>query len=424
MHTADSIIRALTPLARHFASPDYDRAVDHLCGILPFNVHVYGVQHEHNGWKIPPKYRVIKALVKHAGRVIYDGTEHPLGLPCHVAPFQGTVDLDTLKQHCWYDHRFPDAIPYHFRYSYRPWERDWGFCVKQTWLDALEEGDYDIVIETEETEPELKILDFAVEGTSGIEFVFIAHLDHPGMANDDLAGCAVGVEVFQRLRERETRHTYRLLLVQEVIGSQFHLHAQGGRGRMREGLFLEMLGADVPLALQRASVAPTAMECAVRDSAGDLDVDFHEVAFRESAKNDEIVFEAYGIPTSAICRFPYPEYHSSKDDLAIISTTRLEESVRLLEAVIDWHEKDHYIRTLYEGVLCLSNPSINLYVDPGQPAFGDKLRNIGMHKLMENMSLLRDWTSVRVLCRTYGIDYASTLNYLERWCQQGFIELV
>jgi hypothetical protein len=75
-------------------------------------------------------------------------------------------------------------------------------------------------------------------------------------------------------------------------------------------------------------------------------------------------------------------------------------------------------------VLCLSNPSINLYVDPGQPAFGDKLRNIGMHKLMENMSLLRDWTSVRVLCRTYGIDYASTLNYLERWCQQGFIELV
>ncbi len=421
---AYDIVKALAPLSRQFASPDYDRAVSFLCEKLPFEVHVYGREQNHNGWMIPPKYRVTRATIVRNGRVLYDGLDHPLGVPCHVAPFSGTVDLETLKHHLWFDHRSPDSIPYHFRYSYRPWERDWGFCVTKQWLDTLEEGAYEVQIETEEGEPELKILDFAVEGTSGMEFVFIAHLDHPGMANDDLAGCAVGVEVFQRLRERRTRHAYRLLLVQEVIGSEIHLHARGGRGNMTEGLFLEMLGVDVPIAIQRAHTSPTAMECALKDSADALGIDYHEVAFRESAKNDEIVLEAYGVPTAAICRFPYPEYHSSRDNLSIIRPSRLDESVRLVESVIDWHEKDRYIRRRFKGVLCLSNPDIDLYVDPGQPAFGDARRNVAMHKLMENMSLLTGMSSVRVLCRTYGLDFDSTVDYLKRWESKGFIELV
>ncbi|MFO7739577.1 MAG: DUF4910 domain-containing protein [Desulfatiglandaceae bacterium] len=250
MSLAYKIIEDLVPLARHFASPDYDKSIEYLQKILPFKVHTFGPQDQHNGWIIPPKYTVKQALIMKDGQIIYDGKKHALSVVCHSLPFKGKVDLATLRKHLWFDHRYKDAIPYHFRYSYRPWERDWGFCVPRVLYDSLEEGEYEIDLEIDEDEPELKVIDYYIPGNSNVEFVFVAHLDHPGMANDDLAGCAVGVELFKSLSSQSTKYSYRLLLVQEIIGSQYYLNKF--RERAHEGVFLEMLGVDVPLSVQQS----------------------------------------------------------------------------------------------------------------------------------------------------------------------------
>ena len=424
MSTAYRITEVLAPLARHFASPDYDKAIDFLSKELPFVIHVFGPESEHNGWVIPPKYRVKEAKIRKDHKVIYDGLNHALAVPCHAASFHGFVDGATLKNHLWYDHRFPDALPYHFRFSYRPWERDWGFCVPKSFYDSIDEAKYEVHLEIEEGEKEIKVLEYTLAGDSGIEFVFVAHLDHPGMANDDLAGCAVGVELFQNLSRKQLRHTYRLLLVQEILGSELLLHARPNLRNTNEAVFLEMLGVDVPLVVQKSNKSPTAMEFALKECLQKKEIPFEVKAFRESVTNDEIVFESYGISTVSLCRFPYPEYHSSNDNISIIHKDKLQEAVDLLEDVVDWHEKDFYVEKLFTGVPCLANPEYNLYVDPGQTAFGEQETNVALHRFMEQLCLISGRQSARVLARRAGVPIEIARNYLERCQQKKLVHII
>ena len=420
MSLAYQIVKDLAPLARHFASPDYDQSIEYLQGILPFQVHVFGAQDQHNGWVIPPKYSVKKALIIKDGQVIYDGKKHALGVVCHSLPFKGKVDLDTLKQHLWFDQRFEDAIPYHFRNSYRPWNRDWGFCVPRSFYDSLEEGEYEIDLDIEEGEPELKVLDYHIPGKSDLEFVFVAHLDHPGMANDDVAGCAVGVELFQWLASQNPKYSYRLLLVQEIIGSQYYLNSY--KGNVHEGLFLEMLGVDVALSVQQSLNGGSMMETALQDAFQWTGLEQRFTGFRELAGNDEIVFETHGIPMPSLIRFPYPEYHTNLDNISIIHKEKLNEALDVCKHVVNRLESEIYIRKRFSGLLCLSNPDYNLYVDPGQPAFGNT-DAVPLRRLMEHMSLMDQGDFLGRLCDRFGLEQKDALEYLRRWEELGLVDI-
>lgn len=420
MGLAYQIIDDLAPLARHFASPDYDKSIEYLQQILPFQVHAFGPQDQHNGWVIPPKYNVKQALIKKNGQIVYDGKRHALAVVCHSLPFKGKVNREILRKHLWFDHRFEDAIPYHFRYSYRPWERDWGFCVPKTFYDSLKEGDYEIDLQIEEGKPELKVLDFHIQGMYDIEFVFVAHLDHPGMANDDLAGCAVGVELFKKLTTHSTKLSYRLLLVQEIIGSQYYLNKFPGVGH--EGLFLEMLGVDAPLSVQQSLNGDSMMETALKLAFQEAGLENRFEGFRQLAGNDEIVFETYGIPMPSLVRCPYPEYHCERDNITIIKESRLNEALDMLLRLVNRLEKETYINKKFNGLLCLSNPDYDLYVDPGQPAFG-KGGAGPLRKLMEHMSLMEKGDFLGRLCSRLGLDQGVALEYLRKWEKLGLVEI-
>lgn len=424
MSTAYKIVHQLAPLARHFNSPDFDKALDLLCQELPFQVLIFDQSHEHNGWVIPPHYQVTEAKIIYQGEIIYDGLHHPLAVPCHAASFQGKVDLATLRKHLFFDSRFSEAIPYHFRYSYRPWERDWGFCVPSLFYDSLEEGEYEIVLQVAEGKKELKVLTQTIGGSSGLEFAFIAHLDHPGMANDDLAGCAVGVELFQHLRKKNLKHTYHLFLVQEIIGSQLLLNSFPQFRNIQEAIFLEMLGVDQELALQRASTSPTANEIAIEMILSQKKMPFRVADFRKVICNDEIVFESFGIPTASLSRFPYPQYHSSLDSIDIINPTRLSESVQILLDLVDWHEKDLYFKKILPGLPCLSNPQFDLYVDPGQIAFAGNQGRPNLYPLMEEISLSQSPKSVAVLAQRLHLDIPPVCKYLRKCADKGVIKII
>ena len=57
--------------------------------------------------------------------------------------------------------------------------------------------------------------------------------------------------------------------------------------------------------------------------------------FESIIVNDEYVWENYGIPMVSFSRFPYPEYHSSKDSMEIIRKLRLNEAVEAVMGAID-----------------------------------------------------------------------------------------
>jgi aminopeptidase-like protein len=422
-----SILRELAPLNRVFCAPDYDRAIDALRRILPFEVCGYTQRDEVNGWAIPPRWEVKEAKILRGGRLIYDGLSHPLAVISLSAPFRGVMELEELRRHLHYDQRFDHAIPYHFRQQYRSWQRDWGFCVTRKFYDSLEPGKYEVILKTEESPGTLKVLSHKLQGLRPETFVFCAHLDHPGMANDDLAGCAVAVELFRRLAPRKLKFSYQLLLVPEITGSEYYLAKtyRPEEGRVLEGIFVEMLGTETELALQRSLGESSNLEKAVERALLRRGVSYRSGPFKGIVCNDECIWEAYSIPMASLSRFPYPQYHTHLDDLSIISERALEESLSVLQAAVEDLESTALVTKKFQGTLCLSHPQYDLYIDPGQPAFAtvppEEVRR--MRLLMDLLPTLRHPVTVRSLAERVALPESEVAAYLDRWRAKGLLEI-
>lgn len=423
------MIRELTPLNRVFSSRDYDRSIEYVQKMLPFRVLEYGPEDEINGWKIPPRWDVTEARITRGGELVYDGLSHALSVIVLSTSVDKTVTREELREHLFYDHRYADAVPYHFRQQYRSWERDWGFCVPKTLYDALEPGNYHVRIKTDEARGTLKLLEHTHAGRLPQTIVLMSHLDHPGMSNDGVAGCAVGVEVMRRLQARETKLSYTLLLHQEVIGSEYYLGwmEPGDRDRIMEGLFLEMLGSESQLALQNAPGTVTNIETALGNVLEDRSVPHRRGDYGDIVVNGEYIWHGYGIPVASLSRFPYPEYHTDRDNMSIISSEALEQSVDIVMAAIDELESTPVVVKQFTGNICTSNPAYDLYVDPGQPAFGTVASDAQLQKLralMERIPSLHRPISVRALAAEVGLEESIAGDYLRRWESKGLIELV
>ena len=422
------ILEELTPLNRAVCAIGYDQAVEALCEELPFRVIPVPQTTQHNGWAIPPSWDVAEAKILKDGQLIYDGAAHPLGVIALSAPFSGTVDLEELKKHLYYDHRNPESIPFHYRQQFRSWSRDWGFCMPKRIYDTLTPGSYEVLIRTIESPGTLKILEHTHKGATDYTIVLGGNLDHAGVANDGLAGCVVGLEVMRRLRNRATKFSYSLVLSPGIIGSELYLAQLDPprRAQLLEGVFLEMLGSDTPLALQDSRRPLISLLHALKASLDDLGLAYRTGPFESIIVNDEYVWENYGVPMLSLSRFPYPEYHSSLDSAARIRPDHLEEAVAALMGAIDRLESSPIVVRKFEGNICLSNPRYDLYVDYGQVALGDELseQRRKLRSLMDFIPALERPVSARAIAGHIGLPEADTLAYLRRWEEKGLIELL
>lgn len=424
-----TLLRDLTPLNRVICSRDMDATVAYLKERLPFQEHTYPADAPYNGWMIPPRWDVRRAQISHLGRVIYDGRHHPLAVISLSTSFEGTVDREELRRHLHYDHRYPDAIPFHFRQLFRSWQRDWGFCVPQTFYDELAEGDYEVIIETEEGPGTLKALTLDLPGRSSDTVVFGANLDHPGVANDGLSGVAVGIALFEALRQRRepARFGYRLVLAPGIMGNEYYLGHLPLEQRecLLEGVMLEMLGSSTELTLQFSRGQQSNLELALASVLETRDCRHRTGAFARWLINDEYIWEAYGIPMASLSRYPYPEYHCDRDSVERIRPERLEEAVAVLQEAVELLESGAVVRKRFTGNICLSHPDYDLYVDPGQVAFGDvpDERRQKLRRLMELVPTLTRPTGVALLAERVGLPVSTVEEYLGKWAQRGLVEL-
>lgn len=423
-----TILEELTPLNRVICSTDFDRTVERIRQLLPCEVFEYpAASEEHNGWVIPPKWDVMEATITKDGELVYDGTWHPLGVIALSAPFEGKVSLDVLKEHLHYDHRYSDSLTFHFRQLFRSWDRDWGFCVPKDLYDALGPGEYDVRIVTREASGVLKVLVGTHAGSLPHTIALCANLDHPGVANDGLAGVAVGVEVLRRLQDRQTKYTYKLVLAPGIIGTEYYLGrlALAERQRILECLCLWMLGSRTELALQDSQGSRSNIEHAMAGVMDDRGIPYRRGEFESIIINDEYLWEAYGIPTCSLSRFPYPEYHSSRDAASIMSEECLGEAVTIVLGAIEELEATPLVEKRFEGTICLSNPRYDLYVDPGQISFGERIgeEQRRLRMLQDHLPSLKSPETARSLALRFGLPEEAVVDYLRKWERKGLVRL-
>lgn len=418
-----SIIKDLELKNRNFCSTDYDDCLQYLSNLLPFKIFSYKTPYNH--WQIPPKWDLIRAEIWFKGECLYT-VDHPLKIIGLSRSFTGTLSKKELQSHLFYDHRDPNAIPYHFRQFYRPWERDWGFCVPQLFYDNLNEGDYEVIIEIEEGPGTLKVAEYTCEGMYPECYSFVAHLDHPGMANDDLAGVAVGVELFKRLSLLKTKFSYKLILLPEIIGSEFYLsHSVKDKNLHLSALFLEMLGSNTEFALQSSLGEKSMIEKGLETSLKKNSIPFRKGPFRSIICNDEPVWESHKVSMSSLSRFPYKEYHSSLDNLSIIDPQSLDQSVEILYETILFLEQLTLVEKKFSGTPCVSHPELNLYVDPGQRAFASmEAQNIQRKRALMDLIPCQDQKFyLEDLIEKTKLEFDEAYFYLKLWEKKGLLEV-
>ncbi|MBF0298308.1 MAG: DUF4910 domain-containing protein [Oligoflexia bacterium] len=423
------IIKDLAPLSRIFCSEEYDKSINYLCNLLSFKVYPYTKENEHNGWIIPSNWKLIDAQISSKGKLIYDGKHHPLAVPSHSTSVEGEFRLEELKKHLFYDHRNDEAIPYHFRYSYRPWERNWGFCLPKQLYENLTADKYFVVIKTEERTGTLNVLEYDKKGKLEDTYVFVAHLDHPGMANDDLSGCAVAINFFRAIQNIPTKYSYKLLIVPEIIGSEFYLNELhlNNDWKIKEGIFLESLGTNTPLALQSSNKGESIIEYEALTALQSLNVQFSSGPYASIIGNDEIVFESYGIPMCSLSRCPFPQYHSSLDNISIINIQALDESLKVLLEIFQRIETNKMISKKLNGFFCLANPQYDLYTDlkSASEAFANsEVDMIKFRNLMDFIPTIKNKISIKQLAKSVDLDESIVINYLQKWQEKKLIDII
>jgi aminopeptidase-like protein len=436
--TGESILeltRDLCEYATGVVAPDNERLFARIADELPINVLSYPSGSSHNGWVVPELWRVERATISRNGRELFDGTVDPLAVAAYSHSFSGELDLEELRPHLVTSERFPEAYVYHCMWQYRPWDADWALSVPYDLYRKVEAGSYRVELETSREPGEMLVAELELPGRSERTIVFNAHTCHPRMANDDFAGVAVLIRLFQWLQKRDLSYTYRLVLGPEHLGTVFYLRDQPEEALERFvcGVFSEMPGTSGPLTIASSFLGNQPVDRALANAARHCARAARFVPWRLGAGNDETVWEApgYEVPFVEVSRSedvlaPFPEYHTSRDRPELLDVRQLEEFAAVLRRMIEILEQNAVAYRRFDGLICLSNPEYGLYRERPDPAVAKELASDSEKWGYLADSLLRYFDgslTVLEIAEKHELSFEEVLAYVRRFEEKGLVTL-
>ena len=277
-------------------------------------------------WTIPKEWNVKKAyIITPSGKKICDFSKNNLHLVGYSVPFEGKLNLDELKKHLYTLPDKPNAIPYVTSY----FEEKWGFCLTKDQFDTLEDGIYEIVVNSTLFNGELNYGELLIKGKSEKEIFLSTYICHPSMANNELSGPTVVTFIAKWLQElSETDYSYRIIFIPETIGSITYLsrNYKDMKNKIFAGFNVTCIGDDRAYSYLPSRKGITISDLIAKHVLKWTDPNFIEYNWFDKG-SDERQYCAPGIdlPIASILRTKYgqyPEYHTSLDDLKNVVTPR------------------------------------------------------------------------------------------------------
>ena len=333
---------------------------------IPLELFRFASGDRYNGWVVPRNWRVKRAKLYRDGAEVFDGTAHTLGVGYYSRSFSGEIDWADLEPRLVSNPALPDAYMFHCMWQYRPWDADWRLSMPHRIRETLGPGRYRVDLETEYEDGEMLVAHSHKTGHSDRTIVFNSNNCHPHMANDGFAGTAVLIRLMQWLATRDTHYSYRLMIGPEHLGSVFYLRdlPVAEVERMVSGVFHEMPGTGGALKAASTFLGGQKIDRAFASVLRHHAAAHELVAWRCGAGNDETVWEApgYEVPFVELTRCedqfaPYREYHSSLDTADLMQPGQLEETLAVLQKVVEVLEDDVTVERRFDGLVCLSNPA-------------------------------------------------------------------
>jgi aminopeptidase-like protein len=336
-HELYELAAELYPVCRSITGEGLRRTLKRIGELVPLGLYEVPSGTQVLDWTVPAEWNIRDAWIATTdGRRVIDFSASNLHVVSYSRPVRGRVSRQALQAHLHSLPAHPDWIPY--RTSY--YADTWGFCVTERQRAALQEAEYDVCIDATLEPGHLTYGEVLLSGETSDEVLLSAHVCHPSLANDNLSGIATLVGVIRRLAQRRRRYTYRVLFAPGTIGALTWLAAhEADVHRIRHGLVVSCLGDNGPFTYKRSrrddAEIDRAVEHVLRHAAPT-----HSVRRFSPDGYDERQYcsPGFNLPVGRLTRTPngeYPEYHTSADNLDLISPESLAESVDILTAILE-----------------------------------------------------------------------------------------
>jgi len=301
-------------------------------------------------WTVPKEWNIRGGWIRRKnGETVIDFSNSNLHVLGYSLPIHLLVNRDELLEHIYTQPEQPDWIPYVTSY----YKERWGFCMTEHQKEQLTDEEYEVFIDSTLADGSLTYGELIVPGETDEEIFFSTYLCHPSMANNELSGpCLMTalIKYVQSLPKR--RYTYRFIIVPETIGSITYLsrNLKSMQQHVKAGFVLSCVGDDRTYSMVSTKYEDTLADRVLRNVLHYHYPDYIRYSFMKRASDERQYGSAgVGLPVCAFCRskyHEYPEYHTSADNLSVISPEGLQGSYDVMEKVINALEYNrHYQMT-------------------------------------------------------------------------------
>jgi aminopeptidase-like protein len=342
------LIENLYPLCRSITGQGIRETLARLLPLIPLEIRQIPSGSQVFDWSVPKEWNIRDAWVKDPyGNKVIDFTQSNLHVLNYSVPIQRKMPLAELREHLFSLPDQPDWIPY--RTSY--YKENWGFCLRHNDLLKLEDGEYEVSIDSSLEPGVLAYGELYLPGKVKDEILISTHSCHPSLCNDNLSGVALSTFLARWLSQQEHYYSYRFVFVPGTIGAITWLAQNEAQvNRIRHGLVVACVGDPGNPHYKRSrngnGLIDRAVQLVLRDAGQPFTVeDFSPYGYDERQYSSP----GFNLEMGCLSRTPhgrFPQYHTSADNLDFVRPEALEDSLRLYAQTLFVLEKNAFYLNL------------------------------------------------------------------------------
>tara|TARA_B100001027_G_C16265943_1_gene332083 strand:+ start:1249 stop:2496 length:1248 start_codon:yes stop_codon:yes gene_type:complete len=328
-------------------------------------------------WKIPLEWKIKNAYIKDKlGLKIVDFKKNNLYVLNYSTPIKKKLNFLKLKKNIFTLKKSPSLIPYATSY----YKKRWGFCMEyKKFKNFRNNQKFDVLIDSKHFKGKMDYAELVIKGKSKKTILICSYICHPSLANNELSGPLVLTALSKILKP--SKYTIKLLLIPETIGAIAYIKKNLNflRQNLVAGINISCVGDK-----GKFSLISSLNESTYADKIS-LRIlkkrNFKKYSFLDRGSNErQFGCQNLNLPFVTICRSrfgEYKQYHTSADNLKILSEKNLRESTILIKDIIYEIQKNRIFlkNTICEPFLTKYN-LVNLIGGPKKDRYFQEIQNI------------------------------------------------